>query len=102
MLINDYCVDILKNGYETFFYYWTLKSGASHKLIDELSSMIEWFLNADSDWMIFGLTANLLCIFDICWVSTGVAPVMNDVLFLVPTGKVLELGFPTCFSWKLD
>ena len=41
MLINDYCVDILKNGYETFFYYWTLKSGASHKLIDELSSMIE-------------------------------------------------------------
>ena len=33
------------------------------------------------------------CIFHICWMSTAFALVKNDVLLLVPTGKVLELGF---------
>ena len=42
-----------------------LKSGVSHKSFDELSRLIEWFLHADNDGIIFGLTANLLCIFDI-------------------------------------
>ena len=47
--------------------YGTLKSGASHIWFDELSRLIEWFLHADSDSIIFGLTTNPLCIFDICW-----------------------------------
>ena len=80
--------------------YETLKSGASHKWFDESSRLIEWFLHGDSDWIIFGLTTSLLCIFDICWVSTAVVLVKNDVLFLVPTGKVLELGVPKCFLIK--
>ena len=46
----------------------TLKSGASHKWLDELSRLIEWFLSTDSDGMVFGLTSNLLCIFDIYFV----------------------------------
>ena len=75
----------------------TLKSGASHKWFDELSRLIEWFLRGDSDWIIFGLTTNLLCIFDISWVSTGVVLVKNDVLLLVSIKKVSELGFPKYF-----
>ena len=35
------------------------------KSFDELSRLTERFLHADSDGIIFGLTANLLCIFDI-------------------------------------
>ena len=35
------------------------------------------------------------------WVSTGVVPVKNDVLLLVPAGKVLELGFPNAFNERL-
>ena len=31
------------------------------------------------DSIIFGLTNNLLYIFDICWVSTAVVPVKNDI-----------------------
>ena len=46
------------------------------------------------------MTTNLLCIFDICWVFTAVALVKNDVLLLVPTIKVLELGFSKCFLMK--
>ena len=91
---------MLKNGWDL------LKSDASHKWFDELSWLIEWFLHCDSDWIIFVLTTSLLCIFDICWVSTAVVLVKNDVLFLVPTGKVLlELGFPNCFlirAWWLS
>ena len=77
--------------------YETLKSGASHKWFDELSRLIEWFLHGDSDWIIFGLTTSLLYIFDICWVSTGVVLVKNDVLILVPIKKTSELGFPKYF-----
>ena len=43
----------------------TLKSSVSHKCFDELSILIEWFLYASIDEIIFGLMANLLCIFDI-------------------------------------
>ena len=43
----------------------TLGSGASHKWFDELSKLIGWFLHADSDGIIFGLTTSLLFIFDI-------------------------------------
>ena len=46
-------------------YYGTLKSGVSHKRFDELSRLIESFLHADSDGIIFGLMTNLLCSFDI-------------------------------------
>ena len=56
-----------------------------------------------ADWLndfCTGLTTSLLCIFDICWVSTAVVLVKNDVLFVVPTGKVLELGFPECYLIK--
>ena len=38
----------------------TLKSGVSHKSFNELSRLIEWFLHADSDGIIFGLTVSLL------------------------------------------
>ena len=43
----------------------TIKSCVSHKWFDEMSRLIEWYLHGDSDGLIFGLTANLLCIFDI-------------------------------------
>ena len=46
----------------------TLKSGVSHKWFDELSRLNECFLCTDSDGMVFGLTSNLLCIFDIYFV----------------------------------
>ena len=77
--------------------YETLKSGASHKRFDESSRLIDFSKHGDSDSIVFGLATSLLCIFDICWVSTAVVLVKNDVLLLVPIGKVLELGFPKCF-----
>ena len=80
--------------------YGTLKSGASHKWFDESSRLIEWFLYGDSDWIIFGLTTGLLPIFDICLVFTAVVLFKNDILLLVPTGKVLELGFLKSFLMK--
>ena len=80
-------MDKLKNGQD-------LKSGVSW--FDESSRLNEWFLHAVSDWITFGLATNLLCMLDICFMSTAVVLVKN-VLFLVPTGKVLELGFPKCF-----
>ena len=46
--------------------------------------------------LIFDLITNLLCIFHICWMPTANVLVKN-VLLLVLTGKVLELGFPKCF-----
>ena len=50
--------------------------------------------------MIFGLTPDLLGIFDIYWMSIEVLLVRN-VLLLVPTGKTLEVGFPECFNKSL-
>ena len=40
----------------------------SQKWFDELSRLIEWFLCTDSDGMVFGLTSNVLCIFNIYFV----------------------------------
>ena len=77
-----------------FRLYGTLKSG------DESRRLIEWFLYGDSDWIIFGLTTSLLPIFDICLVFTAVVLFKNDILLLVPTGKVLELGFLKSFLMK--
>ena len=56
--------------------YGTLKSGVSHKSFDKLSRLIEWFLHADSDGIIFGLTVYPLFIFGKC------------------TGGPLQLYFP--------
>ena len=72
--------------------YGTLISDA---LTNDLMNQADWL----NDFCT-GLTTSLLCIFDICWVSTTVALVKNDVLFLVPTRKVLELGFLECFLIK--
>ena len=80
--------------------YGTIKSVESNKWFDESSRLIEWFLHCDSDWMTLGLTTSLLCIFSICWVSTAVILVKNDVLLLMPRGTVLELGFPNFFKIK--
>ena len=52
-------------GWLLYIFCGTLKSGVSHKWFDELSRLIELFFHADSDGIIFGLTANLLFIFDI-------------------------------------
>ena len=43
----------------------TLKSGVCHKWFDELSRLIQWVVLADSDGIVFDLTASLLFIFDI-------------------------------------
>ena len=40
----------------------TLKLGVSHKWFYELSRLIECSLHTDSDGRIFGLTANILCL----------------------------------------
>ena len=55
-----------------FIDHLTPRSVVSHKWYDELSRLIEWFFDADwmifdadSDGIIFGLTANLCCNFDI-------------------------------------
>ena len=55
-----------------------------------------------ADWLnefCTSLTTSLLCIFDIYWMSTAVV-LVKKVLLVVPTGKVLELGFPECFLIK--
>ena len=83
--------------------YETLKSGASRKWFDGLSRLIEWFLLSDSNWIILGLTTSLLCIFDICCVSTAVVLVKNNVLLLVPIRKNFRTWFSQMFlikAWK--
>ena len=55
---------IVKNG-RGLIDHGTLKSGVSHKVFDELSKLTEQFLHVDSDGKTFGLSTNLLCIFDI-------------------------------------
>ena len=55
---------MVKNGRDLVDHR-TLESGVSyHKLFDKLSRLIEWYLHAASDGIIFGLMASLLCIFD--------------------------------------
>ena len=75
---------MLKNGRG----HETLKSCVSHKWFDELSRLVEWFLHADSDWIVLGFTTNLLCIFQICWMATAII-LFQNVLFLAPTRKAL-------------
>ena len=55
---------MVKNGWDLLDHE-TLKSDVFLKWFDELSRLIKWYLDADSDWIIFGLIANILCIFDI-------------------------------------
>ena len=62
---NNYWVGIIKNGWG-LLNHGTLKSGVSHKSFDKLSRLIEWFLHADSDGIIFGLMVYPLFIFDKC------------------------------------
>ena len=81
---------MLKNEHELLHH-------GNNKWFDQLNRVIEWFLHADSDLINFGLTTNLLCIFDIYLLPTAVVLFKNDVLPLVPTWKVLELGFLKCF-----
>ena len=76
---------MLKNRWDLLD-HGILKSSVSHKWFDKSSRLIRGFLHADSDWISFGLTTNLLGIFDIYWVSTAVLLAKN-VLLLVPTGK---------------
>ena len=77
--------------------YGTLKSSASYMWFDESSILIEWFLPADSDSITFGLTTNVLSMFDISWVPTAVVLAKNDVLILVSAGKVSNLVFRNVF-----
>ena len=55
---------MVKNGWDLLDHE-TLKSDVFLKWFDELSILIKWYLDADSDWIISGLIANILCIFDI-------------------------------------
>ena len=52
---NNYWVSVIKNGQGLE----TLKPGISHKWFDELNRLIEWFLHADSDGIIFYSTLYL-------------------------------------------
>ena len=61
---NNYWVDISKMG--EALYHGTLKSGVSPNWFDKLRRiLIEWFLHADRDGIIFGLTASPFYFFDI-------------------------------------
>ena len=55
--LNNYCVGIVKDGED--FWSWGFKSGVFHKWFDKLSRLIEWYLHADSNGIIFGLIDNL-------------------------------------------
>ena len=92
---------MVKNG-RHLLDHGSLKSGVSHKWFDELSRSTEWFLHADSEGITFGLATYLLCILHLWHLNDGgpdtaVTLIKNDVLVLVPTGKVVKLGFPRCF-----
>ena len=58
--VANYWVGIVKNGWG-FLDHWNLKSGVSRKWFDEKSRLSKWSLHVDSDGIIFGLMANLLC-----------------------------------------
>ena len=55
---------MIKNGWDLLDLE-TLESGVFPKWFDELSGLVEWYLDADSDGITVGLLANVLCIFDI-------------------------------------
>ena len=90
---------IIKNGWGLLDHR-TVKSGVSHKWFENRIDWMNGFLYADSNWIIFGLTTNLLCVLDIYGLSTAVL-LNNNILFLVRTGKVLELAFPNAFNKNL-
>ena len=60
---NNYWMDISKMG--EALYHGTLKSGVSPNRFDKLRILIEWFLHADRDGIIFGLTASPFYFFGI-------------------------------------
>ena len=64
---NNYWLNMVKN-WPGFRDHGSLKLDVSHKWFDKLSRVIEWFLCTDSDGIVFGLTSNLLYIFDIYFV----------------------------------
>ena len=51
---SEICENVLDHG--------TLKWGVFPKWFDELSRLIEQYLDADKDGIIFGLIANIICI----------------------------------------
>ena len=55
---------MVKNGWGLTD-HGTPRSGLSHKWLDEFSRLIEWFLYANTDGVLFDLKVNLLCILDI-------------------------------------
>ena len=75
-----------QNG-QDFLDHGILKSSVSQKRFDELSRLIAWFLHPESDWIVFGLTNNLLCIFEISWESIAVVFVKNVLLQWCPQEK---------------
>ena len=52
---TNYWVGMGKNGRDLLD-QGTIKSGVSHRSFHESRRLTEWFLNADNDWIIFGLT----------------------------------------------
>ena len=63
LTVTNYCVGVVKNG-NYLFEHGTLLAGVSWECFEELGWLIEFILHVDSDVIIFGWTANLLCIFD--------------------------------------
>ena len=101
---NNYWVSMVKNGWGLID-HGTLKSGVSHKSFDKLSRLIEWFLHADSDGIIFGLTVYPLFIFGKCkywgttavvlpfsqkWPQSKVFPLFWKILSLIFAGNLLQ------------
>ena len=55
---DNYWVGVVKNG-RGLKDHGALKPGISHKWFDELRRLIEWFLNADNDGIMFYSTLHL-------------------------------------------
>ena len=66
----------------------TLKSGGSQKWFDKSSRLIEWFLHADSDWIIFSSTTNLIYFVSLSFTGCPLYLLRS----LVPTGNAERLG----------
>ena len=67
--INNYWVGVVKNGWGPKD-HGTVKPGLSYKWFDEFRRLIEWFLHADSDGIIFCLYSVSLTFK--CWGTTAV------------------------------
>ena len=66
----------------------TLKSGGFQKWFDKSSRLIEWFLHADSNWIIFSSTTNLIYVLSLSFTGCPLYLLRN----LVPTGNAERLG----------